>query len=65
MPNGTRPRVEPTDDWRQIALLAAWPEQRSDEELRPVILFRCQADERARETGVAERTLYRRLARFD
>ncbi len=65
MPNATKPRVEPTDDWRQIALLAAWPEQRSYEGMRPVVLFGHPANERARETGTAERTLYRRLARFD
>jgi hypothetical protein len=33
----SRTRVEPTDDWRQLALLVREPAQRADELLRPVV----------------------------
>src|SRR6478672_4436978 len=62
---GPRQRVEPTDDWQQLRLLAPFPEQRSYELLRPVVLFGQSPTERARQTGTAERTLYRRVARFE
>ena len=65
MPALRRPRVEPTDDWEQLRLLAPFPEQRAYELLRPVVLFGRPPAERARETGTAERTIYRRAARFD
>src|SRR5215207_8637285 len=60
-----RPRVEPTDDWRQIALLVRAPGQRTYELIRPVVLFGQSPAERAAETGAAERTLYRQVARFE
>lgn len=60
-----RPRIAPTEDWRQIELLARAPGQRTDELIRPVVLFGQSAAERAAETGAAERTLYRQVARFD
>lgn len=60
-----RPRVEPTDDWRQIELLARCPAQRAYELIRPVVLFGRSPAERAAETGAAARTLYRQVARFD
>src|SRR5215218_2710339 len=60
-----RPRVEPTDDWRQIALLARAPGQRTYELIRPVVLFGRSPAERAAETGTAERTFYRQVARFE
>jgi transposase len=60
-----RPRVEPTDDWHQIALLARAPGQRSYELIRPVVLFGQSPAERAAQTGAAERTVYRQAARFD
>jgi transposase len=61
-----RRRVDPTDDWQQLALLARWPEQRDYELLRPIVLFGASAAERASETGAAsERTLFRRAARFE
>jgi len=64
--SGSRRRVEPTDEWEQIELLCAWPEQRDYELIRPMALFRVPASERAGETGAAsERTLQRRLARFE
>ncbi len=46
-----RPRVEPTDDWRQIALLAQAPGQRTYELIRPVVLFGQSPAERAAVTG--------------
>ena len=60
-----RPQIEPTDDWPQIALVARAPGQRSYELIRPVVLFGQSPAERAAETGAAERTLYRQVARFD
>ena len=65
VPAVRRPRLEPTDDWQQLQLLAPFPEQRAYELLRPVVLFGHSPAERAVETGTAERTLYRRAARFD
>jgi len=56
MPAPRRPRVEPTDDWEQLRLLAPFPEQRAYELLRPVVLFGRPPAERARETGTADRT---------
>jgi putative transposase len=58
-------RVEPTDDWEQLALLCGWPEQLAYEEIRPLTLFGSSVAERAGETGIAERTLYRRVGRFE
>src|SRR5215213_9430737 len=60
-----RPRVEPTEDWCQIELLARAPGQRTYELIRPVVLFGHSPAERAAETGAAERTLYRQVARFE
>jgi putative transposase len=60
-----RRRVEPTDEWEQLALLCLWPEQRAYEEIRPLTLFGSSVADRSRETGTAERTLYRRLGRFE
>ena len=67
---GTKRRhshVEPTDDWEQVELLCGWPEQREYELIRPLVLFGSSAAGRASETGAAssERTLQRRVARFD
>jgi transposase len=59
-------RVEPTDEWEQIEFLCGWPEQRDYELIRPLVLFGGPAAERAEETGAAsERTLQRRVVRFD
>lgn len=65
MPTVKRERREPTEGWPRLAALVAWLEQRAYEELRPVVLFGRPVEERARETATAERTLYRRVARFD
>jgi putative transposase len=64
--NRCRRRVEPTNDWEQIKLLCGWPEQRDYELIRPLVLFGSPASERASETSAAsERTLQRRVVRFD
>jgi putative transposase len=60
-----RSRVEPTEEWEQLALLCKWPEQLAYEEIRPLTLFGVSVAERARETGTPERTLYRRVGRFE
>jgi putative transposase len=60
-----RRRVEPTDDWEQLALLCAWDEQREYERIRPLVLFGEPLPERARQTGTSERTLYRRISGFE
>ncbi len=65
MPEVQRPRGDPTDDWQQLTLLAPFPEQRAYELLRPVVLFGRPTAQRSGETGTAERTIYRRAARFD
>ena len=65
MPEVQHPRVDPTDDWQQLMLLAPFPEQRAYELLRPVVLFGRSPTERAGETGTPARTIYRRAARFD
>src|SRR5215207_3031618 len=61
----SRPQSAPSDDWRQIELLARAPGQRTYELIRPVVLFGQSPAERAVQTGAAERTLYRQVARFD
>ena len=60
-----RHAVAPTDEWAQLHQLATWPEQVTDELIRPVVLFGRSPAERARETGAPERTLYRQAGRFD
>ena len=60
-----RPRREPTDDWAQLRLLVTSPEQEAYEILRPIVLFGQPTSERAQETGIAERTLRRTVARFE
>ena len=65
MPAQQRQRIEPTDDWHQLELLARAPGQRGYELIRPVVLFGQSPAERAAETGAAERTLYRQVARFE
>ncbi len=60
-----RLRVEPTDEWEQVELLCAWPEQRDYELIRPLVLFGAPADGRSQETGASSgRTLRRKAARF-
>ena len=63
--DGRRSRVEPTNEWEQLAPLCRWRELLAYEEFRPLTLFGASVAERARETGSAERTLYRRVGRFE
>jgi putative transposase len=65
MPPAKRVRRETTDDWQQLRLYVATPEQEAYELLRPVVLFGRTPAERVAETGVAERTLRRKADRFD
>jgi transposase len=65
MPYLKRPRHDPTDEWSQLQLHFTWPEQVSYELIRPVVLFGASPAERAKQTGVAERTIYRKADRFD
>src|SRR5215204_1255548 len=60
-----RRKVEHTDDWQELLSLFDWPEQEAYEELRPLVLFGDSVAERARETGTPERTMYRRMERFE
>jgi hypothetical protein len=58
-------RVDHTVGWEQIELLCAWPEQARYESIRPLVLFGDSVVKRAKETRVAERTLYRRVSSFE
>ena len=64
MPATERSPRQPTDDRQQIRLLVTSAEQATYELLRPLVLFGQPVRERARETGVPERTLRRKVARF-
>src|SRR5215211_4271352 len=65
MPAAARPRRQPTDDWQQLRLIVASPAQASYELLRPIVLFGQTPAARAHQTGVSERTLRRKVARFE
>ncbi len=65
MARAKRRPVELTDDWEQLQLLTGFPEQRTYELIRPVVLVGHSPAERARQTSTPERTLYRRAARFE
>lgn len=65
MGRSERHKMQPTDEWQQLLPLFEWPEQEAYEELRPLVLFGTSVAERARETGTAERTMYRRVERFE
>ena len=65
MPYRKRLRIEPTEDWSRLRLQLAWLEQVNYELIRPVVLFGFSAAERAKQTGVPERTLRRKADRFD
>jgi putative transposase len=58
-------RLPPTEVWSQLELLCQDPVQRTYELIRPIILFGQPIAERAEQTGVAERTLFRAVERFD
>jgi hypothetical protein len=65
MPFRKRPRPEPIEDWSQLQLQLVWPEQVTYGLIRPVVLFRFSPAERARQTGIPERTIYRKASRCD
>jgi putative transposase len=65
MGRGRRRKVQPTEKWHELLPLFEWPEQQAYEELRPLVLFGGSVAERARETGTPERTMYRRVERFE
>ncbi len=65
MPIKKRPQIEPTHDWQQLSLLVEGPEQRAYEVMRTRVLFGQSPAERARQTGVPPRSLYRQVERFD
>ncbi len=60
-----RALLEPTDDWQQLQLQLDWTEQTRYELIRPVVVFGAPPVERAKQTGVSARTIYRRVSRFD
>ncbi len=62
---GRRRQAEHTEDWEQFKLLVRWPEQGRYKEIRPLVLFGDPVPERSEETGISERTLYRRVESFD
>ena len=64
MPAAARPGRQPTDDWQQLRLLVTSSEQAAYELVRPIVLFGQLPRELAHETGVSERTLQRKVARF-
>jgi len=55
-----RARREITDDWNPLRLLVTSPEQAACELLRPIVLFGRPISDRARGTGMPERTLRKR-----
>ncbi len=65
MGNKKRERVEHTDVWDELLPLFEWPEQERYEEIRPLVLFGDPVAERAEQVGSSERTLYRKLERFE
>ena len=65
MPIKKRPRIAPTDEWQQLELLVEDPEQRAYEVMRTCVLFGQSPTERARQTNVPARSLYRQVERFD
>ncbi|MDP9480640.1 MAG: helix-turn-helix domain-containing protein, partial [Actinomycetota bacterium] len=65
MGRGKRRKIDPIDDWELLLPLFEWPEQQAYEELRPLVLFGGSVAERSGETGTPERTMYRRIERFE
>ena len=65
MGRSKRRKVQPTDEWQELLPLFEWPEQQAYEELRPTVLFGSPVAERAVQTGTPERTMYRRIERFE
>jgi putative transposase len=65
MASRKRALLEPTDDWQQLQFQLDWVEQQRYELIRPVVVFGSPPVERAQQTGVSARTVYRRVERFD
>jgi putative transposase len=65
MASRKRALLAPTDDWQQLQFQLDWLEQRRYELIRPVVVFGSAPVERAEQTGVSARTIYRRVERFD
>jgi transposase InsO family protein len=65
MASRKRALLAPTDDWQQLQFQLDWPEQTRYELIRPVVVFGSPPVERAQQTGVSARTIYRRISRFD
>src|SRR5215211_3369680 len=65
MASRKRSLLEPTDDWHQLQLQLNWMEQTRYELIRPVVVFGAPLVERAKQTGVSARTIYRKVNRFD
>jgi len=65
MASRKRALLEPTDDWEQLQFQLDWLEQQRYELIRPVVVFGSAPVERAEQTGVSARTIYRRVERFD
>ena len=59
-----RRKAEHTDEWERLLPLFEWPEQERYETIRPLVLFGDSVAERAWEVSASERTLYRRVDRF-
>jgi putative transposase len=65
MASRKRALLEPTDDWQQLQFQLDWTEQTRYELIRPVVVFGAPPVERAKQTGVSARTIYRKVSRFD
>jgi putative transposase len=65
MASRKRALLAPTDDWQQLQFQLDWLEQQRYELIRPVVVFGSAPVERAEQTGVSARTIYRRVERFD
>jgi len=65
MPKVKGQRIAHTEEWGILQQRTLWPEQEQYELIRPIVLFGDTPSERAEQTGTAERTLYRRVDRFD
>src|SRR5215207_2409307 len=60
----TREKVQHTEDWDQLKLLLEFPEQITYEWMRPPVVFGDSVAERARQIGIPETTLRRKIAGF-
>jgi putative transposase len=60
-----RALLESTDDWEQLQFQLDWTEQTRYELIRPVVVFGAPPVERAKQTGISARTIYRKVNRFD